>query len=274
MKRSIITSVAITLCVGYGVLSWDIVTHSQPPDPETSQFSDRCDTACCIDYNEALEAVKLDWQKNLNALVDQEKAASEMVEDGYESLRTYNCWVEYICRAVQFSGHAPIESALGTGLKEEHLGTVPGCQSPDNLRMESEYNQFVKDLKEVPLVGLPVTAGEAIVDAFGDIMIENKINFFPRCQTSGSNNRSPDIAKVKAQYDNCKREIEVESTNAFVFLETILKKTHGNQKAAALENKLGTIVTKLHGMEAHVGYLSNFLEQLDSRFSCYAGKCS
>lgn len=302
MKKITLTIASIILCVSYGVLSWDIVTHSATPGPEDSKYAGICSSTtksdrggpstnhnmCCIDYNGALDAVKRDWHENLDKLKDQEKRASDMVAEGYESLRTYNCWVEYICRAVLYSGHAPIESALGTGLKEVHLGIVPGCQAPDNLRMESEYNQFVKDLKDIPIVKIPVGAGEIVVDTFEDIMAENKINYFPRCQTDeNNNNNSPNLIQARTNYDACKRDMELhfgcpkgsdkttcpESSNAFVTLENVLKTAHADQKASALERKLGTIVTKLHAMEEHVGYLSTFLKSLDSRLKCYAAKC-
>ncbi len=297
MKKSYITTVAVILCVGYGVLSWDMITHSEPPGPEDSLFAEECsnttpsdsgapikyDNMCCIDYNEALDAVKRDWQENLQQLVKQEKAASEMVADGYESMRTYNCWVEYICQAVQYSGHAPIESVLGTGLRSEHLGRVPGCQKPEDLRMESEYNQLMQTLKDVPIVGVPI---EKVQQAF----VDNKINYFPRCQTGDqSNNRNPNLIAAKSNYDSCKRALErhfgcpagkgedgvpcTNTSNAFVTLENILKKTNADQKSDALERKLGTIIPKMHVMEEHVTYLSNFLTQLDMRFSCYAAKC-
>lgn len=303
MKKSYLTFIALTLCIAYGVLSWDLVTHSAPPNPADSQFANLCsltrtsdrsapDTSyqgCCVDYNEALDAVKRDWQANLQQLVNQERPVSEMVDDAYESLRTYNCWAEYICRAVEFSGRAPIESAIGTGLKEEHLGVVPGCQAPDNLRLEHEYNKFIDTLKDIPIVGVPVGAGAQVVgDTYGDIKVENKLNFFPRCMTDEKNdNRSPLLSEAKANYDSCKRALEInfgcppgmdqtlcaETSSAFATLENVLKKRQGDQKAAALEKKLGTIVPKMQAMETHLGYFSNFLTQLDARFACYAGKC-
>ena len=86
--------------------------------------------------------------------------------------------------------------------------------------------------------------------------------------------------QAKANYDACKRALELnfgcpeevdevlcpEFSNAFVTLENVLKKTHGDQKAAALERKLSTIVTKMHTMEEHVEYLSRFLKNLFSLF--------
>lgn len=293
MNKSHLAIIGIVLCVSYGVLSMDIVTHSQGPGPESSKFATACSTGgdgngdsktydmCCIGYNEAMDAVKRDWQDTLQKLVDQQKPASDMVEEGYESLRTYNCWAEYVCRAVKYSGYAPIESALGTGLRSEQLGVVPGCQKPEDLKMEKEYNSFVKTLKEIPVVGvLPKVIDQA--------MVENKIDYLPQCQTDSHNNQNPKIELASDRYTACKTALEVnfgcpatvdeslcmDSSTAFATLENVLRKRHADQKASALERKLGRIVPKLQAMEEHVGYLSNFLQQLNSRFECYAGKCT
>ncbi|MBN2307227.1 hypothetical protein JXD20_04540 [Candidatus Peregrinibacteria bacterium] len=309
MKKSYITIAAIMLCVGYGVLSWEIMSYSDPPSPANSRFAQTCSITtqsdegapektydlCCIDYHEALEAVKVDWQNNLEQLTAQEKPASEMVDEAYESLRTYDCWMEYICRAVLYSGYAPLESSLGTGLKEEHLGIVPGCQAPDNLRLESEYNQFLESLSDVPLTGVYFrTVGGAVAETFADIKTENKINYFPRCQTDEDNNRNPLLVKANSNFEACKRALELQfgcpenpdpnnpeeafcpnpkQSNAFAVVENKLKSTQAEQKSSALERKLASIITKMHGMESHVGYLSNYLQQLNNRFACYAAEC-
>lgn len=290
MKKTVLTITALLISLGYGVLSWNIITYSEVPGPEDSAFAGICSVItnpdntvsqttydmCCIDYNEALDAARRDWQTTLRTIADQEKPASEMVKDAYESLRTYNCWMEYICGAVQYSGYAPVESAFGTGLKEAHLGRVPGCQSPDNLRMEREYNQLMLSMREIPI------AGVLSVD-----ITENKINYFPRCMTDPNNNRNPNILQAQLNYEGCKRALELhfgcpdwidevfcpEFSNAFVTLESTLKKSHADQKASALERKLADIVGKMSGMQEHVAYLSNFLTQLENRFACYAPKC-
>lgn len=303
MKKSHLTLAAILLCTLYGVLSWDIVTHSEAPGPETSANAEFCKTTttpgnaaqkteydlCCIDYREALDAIKRDWLANLKQLTSQEIAASKMVDDGYESLRTYNCWAEYICLAVQYSGHAPAESSIGTGLTYEHLGVVPGCQAPDVMRMGSEYNNLIENMKDIPVAGVPAGAtADWVVKTFEDIQTENKINFFPRCMSDPKDNQHPNLTYAKNQYDDCKNVLETyfgcskdksmekceETSTAFVTLENELKFRQGDQKAAALEKKLGTIVPKIQTMEGHVEELSRFLNQLDARFSCYAGECS
>jgi len=292
-KLLIITGLLIT--TGYGVLSYAIIAHSMPPGPEDSVHAEACkvqkksstqaskpeDAICCIDYNEAMDAAERDWDNSLQALIDQEIPASEMVEDGYETLRTYNCWLEYICRAVEFSGHAPIESALGTGLTSAHLGKVSGCQKPENIKMEQEWDSFINQMKEVPIAGI-------VVDNVDDLYDSTKINFFPRCMTDSNNNASPDLTEVASNFTQCREDLELrfgcppgvpdflcqDQSNAFVKLETVLKKSHADQKASALERKLGSITNKLNAMEVHVGYLSNFLQQLDSRIACFAGKCT
>ena len=310
MKKTYLTIGSLILCVGYGVLSWNLVaTHSQAPDPADSEYANFCSsitpsdsavsgteyTMCCIEYNEALGAITKDWQANLKQITGQERPASDMVEDAYESLRTYNCWMEYICSAVLYSGHAPIESALGTGLKKKHLGVVPGCQAPDNLRMESDYNHFVQNLKDIPVLGVPIEVGgdvaDGVADTFEDFTTENKINFFPSCMTDSlHDNTNPDLNQARQNYDSCRRVMELyfNDTNcpedvdqayctpfssAFVTLDDELKRANADQKARALESKLGIIAGKMSTMEEHVNYMHNFLTQLDARFKCYISQC-
>jgi len=257
-----------TLTTLYGVLSWGILVHSQETNPGESNIR-----TCNDDYMDAMDAVEQDWNNNLQSLIDQEIPASEMVADAYESMRTYNCWLEYICKAVEFSGHAqkdsvtPGANGVSTGLRSEHIGTVPGCQAPEDMRMGKEWNSFISKMSDTPTIG--------------------KINFFPLCMTDGNNNDSPNISLIAENYKQCKQALELrfgcppgypdilctETSNAFVKIDNILKKTHADQKASALERKLGEIVPKLQTMETHVTYLSNFLQNLNSRLACFAAKC-
>ncbi len=275
IKKNILSIGIIGIIVIFGVLSGKLITHSE--EFEDSNYN----SACFTDLHKALEAAKVDWQNNLKDLKKQEKPASEMVEDAYEGLRTYNCWAEYICKAVEYSGHAPIESALGTGLTTEHLGKISGCQKVENLKMGDEYSQLTEYFKSIPVIGI---ADEIVEKTF----INNKINYFSNCQTNPlNNNQNPSLSMAKENYAICRRELEfnfgcpknVEDSecsnysNAFVTIDTVLKKKQAEQKSSALEKKLDTIIPKLNSMEEHVGYLANFLKSLDSRFECYAKKC-
>jgi len=299
MKRNILISIGITLTTLYGVLSWGIVAHSEPIGPDESVYGiNKCSSddglnhmMCCIDYNEAMDAVKRDWDTSLQALIDQEIPASEMVADAYESMRTYNCWLEYICRAVEFSGRAPLASVkpstnieggtpISTGLTSKHIGIVPGCQKPEDMKMEKEWDSFINKMASTPIIGQPM-------ETLGDYYVSEKMNFFPRCMTD-TNNQSPSLPIVNRNYNKCKEALEfrfsckagdndpscTNKSNAFVKIDNILKKKNADQKASAIENKLGDIVPKLQTMEIHVGYMSNFLQQLNSRLACFAAKCT
>lgn len=276
------------------------VTQSNSTKPEESKFADACATTtssntgtektynkCCIDYNEAIDAVEQDWEDNLQKLIDQQKPASQMVDEAYENLRTYDCWLEYVCRAVEYSGYAPIQSAYGTGLTSAHLGRAPGCQLPEDLKMESNYNEFTQGMKQVPLLGSAIVAKD-------NLYVQNKINFFPSCMSDPINNQSPNVSVANTNFQACKVTIEekfgcnkeeiisdpeqfkkcMESSNAIVKMETAIKSSAADQKASTLQRKLSTIVNKLNAMEEHVGYLSNFLKQLDLRLDCIASQCT
>lgn len=295
-KRTYLTLAVIVLTTCGGVFGWTKITSSNSTTPEESKFASTCSSGqgsdatynrCCIDYNEAIDAAEKDWQTNLNRLVDQQKPASQMVDEAYENLRTYNCWLEYICRGVEYSGYAPIQSSIGTGLTSDHIGRVPGCQLPENLKMDSNYNEFTQGMKKVPLLGSAIVLKD-------NLYIQNKISFFPSCMSDPINNQSPSVAVANANFQACKLTIEskfgcnntdvlsnpekfkdcMESSNTIVKMETALKRSAADQKASALERKMTTIVNKMNSMQEHVGYLSNFLKQLDLRLPCFAKVCT
>ena len=282
-KHLTFSLLAFTGLVLTGIFVAQDKTYSQDLDPAIAAQCGK--SACCTQYSQAIKAAEEDWQKNLQNLIDQEKPASEMVDDAYENLRTYNCWLEYICRSVQYSGFGPIEN-VGTGLTTAHIGQAPGCQAPDELKMEAHYSSFVDELKNEPAFG---TSGLNLSN--------DKINYFPSCMTD-KNNENPVITKVNDNFEGCKKIIEskfgcssdlpAEEFEACVqgaegseknwtsatLMETSLKKAHADQRATALEQKLGDIVGKLNTMDENVTYLSNFLSQLDQRLACLAFQCT
>lgn len=280
-----LTAVVIGLSLGLGFKN---KTYSQEA-PSAALQACGTQNACCTQYTKAIEAADRDWQVNLQGLVDQEKPASEMVDEAYQNLRTYNCWLEYICRAVQYSGYAPVESALGTGLTSTHLGQVPGCQKPQDLKMKKFYASFTEELKKEPLFGSSQINKEKLYQ-------KDKVNFFPGCMTdSQNNNEKPDVTQLNNNFQGCKLAIESKfgcssdlasedfqaclegktgNPTSLVILDTTLKSAHAEQRAMALENKLGDIVARLQATQEQVSYLSNFLTQLDQRLACLALQCS
>lgn len=286
MKKTILLTLGLTL-IGTGtLLFFQDQTFSQDVTTKiASQCASASSQSCCMEYQDAIETATQDWEGNLQKLIDQQIPASDMVDDAYENLRTYNCWLDYICRSVQYSGYAPIESALGTGLTSEHIGQAPGCENPENLKMESNYSSFVERLKQTSLEGTSIVSKDNFYQ-------NDKINFFPGCMTDkANNNKTPVLTQISNNYQSCKNAIEakfgcdanlpldefqncVENSRTVTVMETALKKAHADQKASALENKLADIVTKLQGTETHAIDLANFITQLDQRLACIAQQCT
>jgi len=299
-KLTIIIGIALVLT---GVLSWQLRPSSQADelddllaglgDDYLYGFADCEVDECCIAYKAAMGHVEKAWSENLNKLTDQEKPASAMVDEAYENLRTYNCWLEYICRAVEYSSYAPPETAEG-GLTKKQIGVIPGCKAPEDLGIVTTWDSFVNFLKEDwDLVRTMYSAGgEATVNMdFPDsFFVNNKIPYFPQCMSDITNkNASPDLITARDSYQRCIAVLDskfackddedslkkcTSESIAFVKLESTLKRAHADQKARVLEDKLSSIITKMLTMEMHAEYLKTKLTNLEKLYSCYPPKCT
>ncbi|MFH1012752.1 MAG: hypothetical protein V1760_03320 [Candidatus Peregrinibacteria bacterium] len=199
------------------------------------------------------------WEQNLTSITSQEIPASEMVDDAFESARTYRCWLEYLCRAVYYSGNAnPAESA-SIGLAEGHIGRVPGCVPPEDVE-------------------IPGTA----------------IEYIPECKTTGNNISSEEsLNNLNANFRACVLELEREFGNeladesdkdqltrlqdegvVYIKLEKELKTVNAVQRARALEEKLLGIVNRMRVMETYAQTLKTLFLKLNALLPCYAGKCT
>jgi hypothetical protein len=286
-----ISIIGITIAIG--ILSWQLNTRSE----FNSQFTDKCTPdggefadSCCIAYNEAIFNLEEGWKNNLNNLKDQEKASSDITGDAYENLRTYNCWLEYVCKAVLYSGIAdPLSTrtelgTVGTGitsthLKEAGIGTVPGCQDPEDMGLDDSWNNFIDILNDIPIVG----------ELFPDnLYATNKIDFIPHCMTDNrGKNTNPNLSRADANYEACKNELELRfgckkdeeslvcdgPQLAIAQLEAALRKNHADQKARAIEKKLSSIIQKMLIMEEHIEYLKKKFTILDQRYRCHGANC-
>jgi len=296
-KKISIIVVIIAICIG--VFGWQFKSLSQEDSkyaakctPENSEQPDRC----CVAYHEAMGAVELAWSQNLDDMMDQEKPASEMVDEAFENLRTYQCWLEYICRAVEYSSYALPETAFGedhSQLTSAHLGVIPGCQKPEDLGIPDTWDSFVSFLEDDwnVLKGLLTAGGvqEVNVDFPASWFTSNSIPFFPQCMSNPENrNFRPDQEIARAYHTGCMalmdskfacqagsddiKECTSESI-AFVKLTNTLKRNHSDQKARALENKLSSIISKLITMDIHVTYLQAKFENLYKLYACFPSKC-
>lgn len=301
-KTLLITGSIITaLCIS--VLSWQLTTHSAL---EESRFIDVCSTGavgekvintCCVAYQEGFQNIKDAWANNQIQALDQEKSTSEKINDVFEGYNTYKCWGEYLCRAVQFSGfNSPDSKAdeLFDGLSKKHIGTLPGCQDPEDLEFTATWNNFVTMLKDDWQFFVDtLNAGEANLeidlDLAPSLFTTSKVPFIPQCMAdkgSLNHNLNPfDYSKAGGNYSKCMDLFhskfgcdETENCDsleiALVTVETALRRDNANQKASALENKLSSIITKMHSMQQHTEYLKANVNKLNDLYECYPSKCT
>jgi hypothetical protein len=291
MKKLLLIVIIILVFIGSAAIAPDIFSAN------TSKYTDVCKVGdnvnyCCVSYNEAMGAVDKAWSDNLDTLMAQEKPGSEMVDEAFENMRTYQCWLEYVCRSVQYSGYANPSSVQDGILTSAQIGIVPGCQAPEDMGLLTTWpalTGFLKDNWNVmkSLAG----SGEATVNMeFPDSFFTSSgMPFIAQCMSDVTNkNSNVKMNIVSSNYDACMALLEskfacnntenglkncTDKSSAFVKVETALRKNHGEQRARILEEKLGSIVTKMLSMQTHLKYMFANLQQLDNRYACYPPTC-
>lgn len=275
------------ISVVIGVLGWQLTSFSQ----EASPFEKECGSnSCCIAYNTGLKSMKNAWEENMIQALDQEKATSDKIDDAFEGYNTYKCWSEYLCKAVQFSEYGDPKNAL-TGLTKKHIGTIPGCQDPEDLEVPDTWDVFANILRnEWQFFVDTMNAGDANlkidINLAPSLFTSNALPFIPQCMESKTTlNKSAKInSNMGDNYANCMEVFESrfgcgEKENctspniALVKLESSLKKDNAKQKSGALENKLVSIIKKMHSMQLQTEYLKTNMQKLDELYSCYPSKC-
>ena len=242
-------------------------------------------------YKEALESMKDAWAENMTQALDQEKATSEKIDDVFEGYNTYKCWAEYLCRAVQFSEFGSPNTAL-TGLTKVHIGEIPGCQAPEDLGMPTAWSNFVNMLKaDWQFIVDSANAGDAnlkIEELDLGIFTPSALPFIPQCMAEKASLNEfvnmGDYSRASGNYANCmeifnsrfgcKEGEDCSSPEiALVMVETALRENHADQKASVLENKLSSIIQKLHSTQLQTDYLKTNIIKLDKLYTCYPSKC-
>jgi len=277
MKKKI-TLIIIGLVIA--ATTWQIHSFSQVISPNIDKCSVDVDgvkipNQCCIAYNDGMDALEKNWSNNLEQLMKQEKSSSAMVDEAFENIRTYQCWLSYLCKAVLFSGTKSPKTVEGTGIRSVHVGTVPGCQDIEDISLGNEWNEYSDIQRSIP-----------IYSAFYDLTVDNKFTFMPACMTD-INNEQPNFSLAQRNFDQCMTEMNrrfacndsdtgqdcVNRSLSLVQIEKALRENSADQKAKALENKMGSIMPKMHAMETHLDYLKQKISLLDQRYACYPKYC-
>ncbi len=263
MKKNLKKIIGLILTIIISMTLWQSQASSEDEKP----------TSCVAAYKTGIEALEKDWNKSNQRMVDQEKPASQMVSEGFENLRTYNCWLKYTCESVLFSGIGDLYSTQGTGLTKKHIGKIPGCQAPEHLTFENEWEVFTEKLK----------GDDDLINA---LIQPDQLNVFPQCSSSGSANISDSYIPAQNRYQACLDFIETKMGDCanntdcnkkavnFLVLENELQAAHGDQKARALESKLFNIVGKMNTMAEKTEGLKTQLNSLNMRYACSPGKCT
>ncbi len=197
------------------------------------------------------------WTANLNAIINQEKPTSQKVDEAYESLNTYKCWLNYLCEAVIYSGNADEKGLKNNQLTKENIPTIPGCLPIQEL--------------EIP---------------------NTQIQFMPLCKEEDDSNTK--LANIQANFEGCQQLLQFQFYNidqanpkatdstqqvqqrsgAFITLERTLKTASANQKGRLLANKIRDITLKMQGMESNMTLLREALNKFDSLIPCVIDQCS
>lgn len=229
--------------------------HSQGnvPYPEIKEEKGRppvCDQA----FINQMTLMRTAWEGNLELLTQQEIPASEMVDDAFEGVRTYRCWLEYLCRAVLYSGDANPGETGGLPLGTAQLGTAPGCAAPEGLIIPGTELAYIPSCATAPAVDLPVAN-------FNSCMNHVELQFGDPVR--------PDDESVKETIKNLGNEGTV-----YLLLEKKLRQVHAAQRARVVEQKLMDIVTKTQAMEGAAQRIKMMLFKLSDLLPCYLNECT
>ncbi len=208
-------------------------------------------------WRNGIDLLRAGWQQNLQALVSEPKPTSDMVDDAFDDLRTYRCWLEYLCESVAYSGTANAKASAGTGLTSAHLATVPGCQKPQDLTLSEEWQRRWSSV---------ITSGVPKLPSYDP----KRFTYIPQCAVG----REAALFTRQACTAAIAEEFSVTSDSlAVTTLRRTLQSNSGEQKARALSEKLEGILTRMQSMELHATSLKGLIDQFDARMPCYLATC-
>lgn len=255
MKKKLILSITgvTVLLTSLWVLQPKTYSHGNVPyqNPES----------CIQETANEMAIMKAGWMQNVESLMEQEKPASEMVDEAFESMRTYRCWLDYLCKMVLMSAHVPPEFINADPITREHVNPIHGCAKPQDILIPGTRLHFLSECKVTDKK--TVSAG-AFINYDKCKRITN-LDFAPLKGKDGE----PSDARDKTAIEQFKNQ-----SSAFIALEGRLKQNSSDQKNSALQNKLGSIIIKMRSMESHATFLKEQINKFNQLLPCYASKCT
>jgi hypothetical protein len=189
-------------------------------------------------------------------MMTQEKPTSEMVDDAFESLRTYRCWLDYLCETVTYSG---LQDSGAREIRLPALDKLPGCMVPFNIEIIAD-GKPVTTLKYLPECNVEKNESTMkLIQTNLDICHNRVGREFGEIPAGGSTAQAAEISS--------------NTSSAYIALESTLKKNSAEQSVRPVAEKLQTILDKMGGMVDGMTLLKEQLLQFDKRLPCYIKKC-
>lgn len=261
MKKILIPLIAILL-LAFSLLGWGSGTHSASnlPYPEPVQGEEGL-SACEKTVANQIYVMRAAYNGNLSKLLTQEKPTSKKVDEGFEALRTYRCWLDYVCEAVLYSANAdPKDTNNGANkLVTGQIESIPGCAKPENIEIPGTQIQY-----------LPACTVSGGVNAVDNRAVEEAYKNFTDCQSLVQQ----DFADIPP--NPSKKEVStfgMDQSPAYIGLEKALKADSAEQQVRPLRDKFQSILLKMQGMEDHMTFLKEQVQTLDTRMTCYCPIC-
>ncbi len=261
MKKLFIPIIGLTAIL-ISLLVWNKLTLSAADVPYPNPGAKNNPPICLQVVANEMTLMKNGWDANLETMLDQEKPTSEIVDEAFESLRTYRCWLDYLCETVLFSGNAEPFNMIDQTTKEpiqltsEHIDKLPGCVAPENVEIPGAYLHYLEECSASDTGGWIVAMAVKNYESCRRLVNRD----FTELETAGS---------LTAE------ELEAFKNNsqAFIKLERALKVNNGEKKNRALQNKLTSILEKMLAMEGHMDLLKQHLFRFDAMLPCLASEC-
>jgi hypothetical protein len=261
MKKIILLIIGTCVLLG-GLLVSGSSTQSASnlPYPEPVQGEEGL-SACQKTMANQIYLMRSGYSQNLNTLLAQEKPTSDMVDEAFEGLRTYRCWLDYLCEAVLYSSNADPDATKYSGgkLSTLEIDQVPGCAKPENIQIPGTQIQYIPACS---------ASGQK------NLVNENTINLAQTNFADCHKLVEQDFADIPQ--NPSKKDVNTfgkDQSPAFIGLEKALKANSADQEVRPLRDKFESILLKMQGMENHMTFLKEQIESLDARIPCYCEKC-
>lgn len=265
MKKLIIPITAILLLafslmgLGSGTQSASNLPYPEPVADEEGL------SACKKTMANQIFLMRSAYNQNLSDLLVQEKPTSEMVDESFEALRTYRCWLDYACYAVLYSANADPKATESTGgkLLSGQIQPIPGCAKPENIEIPGTQIQYV-----------PACSATGETRADEKRTIEFAYGNYTDCKNLVEREFGDylSVDRTAKEVDTFPKDA-MDRSPGYIALEKALKANSAEQQVRPLRDKFQSILLKMQGMEGHMTFLKEQLLSLDTRLACYCSKC-